>query len=60
MLESEGKRTIDHNLETTENCLHAFCIDLQETSLISNIPNITREEAVSIASGEGHKPIYIF
>ena len=59
MLDSEGKRTIDYKLETTENCLHAFCIDLQETSLISNIPNITAEEAVSIASGEGHKPVYL-
>ena len=26
MLESEGERTDNHNLETTENCLDAFQI----------------------------------
>ena len=57
MLHSEGERADDSNLETTENCLDAFRITSNKTSLISNKPNITAEEVASIAPGESHKPV---
>ena len=59
MLKSERERTDYHNLETTESCLDAFRIASHETSLISNIANITAEEFVSIAPGEEHKPVFV-
>lgn len=58
-LEREGKRTDDHNIEITENYLSVFHIALNETSIVPNIPNITPEEVLSVAPGEGHKPVSV-
>ena len=56
-LDEEG---VDNNLETAENPLDMFRIASNETTPISNCPNMDIEESIiSIAPGKGQRPISV-
>ena len=51
---------MDNNLETTENPLDIFRIASNETTLISNFPNVESEKSIIlIAPGEGQRPMSV-
>ena len=57
-MESEHVK-INENIEESENPLDKMRVGSSETILVSNIPHTIRDETVTIAPGEGKKPLSI-
>ena len=55
----ESEPTEINNIEENENPLDKMRIGSSETVLVSNIPHVLDEETVTIAPGEGKKPLSI-